>query len=546
MKLFYILIFIVFGSQLFGQTNLSKDSYELSWSKAYKDARESEYRFILGDNNDQILALSPNRKNIIINLFDSNNVLLQTSTLFNKIKTKENSELISFTQINNEFWAFYTILSNKNKTEQLFTQRFDVDEMTLLEDPILLSSIGFKKAVFNSNRFEIIFSRDNSKILICADKTAYSQSMNRIISSDSMNLELICFSGSFDKLWTNELLLPYNRKFFHFYDFILDNEGNFHLLGEKYTKGTVRRDKGKSNYYFNLWSIFDKGMRLVKNEISLNDQFISDLKFELDSDNNLIGLGFYSDNTSYTAKGLYYLKYEKETGRELKDTLINFSNHLLEKNQFRTSNKKENSQLNELYNFSIHHLLIDSNNYLKIIAEQDFKKKYASQKTAYLNNWDPTRLKRSNNGTFSQENLDNSRTNFINNNIIILKLHPNGDVIWSETIGKRQVAHSEENQFTSYVLHQNKDDLYFVYNDNIKNYNPEKEYFLNFSFGKNGIVTMTKLDNFGAQSKTPLYFVKDHKLLIKPSYCHSLPNNKLILISHENKTYKLGQMIIKN
>jgi hypothetical protein len=96
--------------------------------------------------------------------------------------------------------------------------------------------------------------------------------------------------------------------------------------------------------------------------------------------------------------------------------------------------------------------------------------------------------------------------------------------------------------YSSYSMMVNKDKIYLLFNDNIKNFSNEKSTLYEFNAGKYSVGALAEISKDG---ESKIYLLKSNdqnNLLIQPKLCRQMQKKGLTLFGEEGKTYHFGKL----
>ena len=132
--------------------------------------------------------------------------------------------------------------------------------------------------------------------------------------------------------------------------------------------------------------------------------------------------------------------------------------------------------------------------------------------------------------------------------IIAVKIKPDGDIDWVTKIPKRQYTMNDEGFFSSYFMEIYKSKIYFLYNDHPDNLLEEinnTKKFKNFNGSKNSMAVLAVLDYNGNFTREALFKNKDTEVILRPKVCSSISNNEAIIFGQKGRTQRFAKMTFK-
>lgn len=142
-------------------------------------------------------------------------------------------------------------------------------------------------------------------------------------------------------------------------------------------------------------------------------------------------------------------------------------------------------------------------------------------------------------GEFQESFKGGGTGSFINyDDIYVFNINPRGDFEWVKMIPKAQRSATEDAILLGFFLTSHEDELYFVFNDNIKNEGimdaSRIQKYLQASKGSGLMVV--KMNQNGDYSRKLLVGPKtSNKLFMHPKSCYKLSDNEFIVFGLSNK-----------
>ena len=234
----------------------------------------------------------------------------------------------------------------------------------------------------------------------------------------------------------------------------VSEDGNsIYLLAKAYAPDLKKKKEG-GKYYYEFSKITAE--KKITQKIDTDEHFVGALKTYFHN-NELISIGFYSDAADYKYNGICAFKLDPNT-LELKSSNYNpFTSQFL-------FDKYGTAKSKSLKNIDFKKVFFTETNEIIINAEES----YIEQQYYFASSgMSPT-------GTFGgagyYNNNGGSRLHYSYDDIIIVKLNPDGNLLWARNINKKQSTTSDDNSFISYTSILNKDKNYFFINtkDDVK------------------------------------------------------------------------------
>ena len=121
---------------------------------------------------------------------------------------------------------------------------------------------------------------------------------------------------------------------------------------------------------------------------------------------------------------------------------------------------------------------------------------------------------------------------------MVININPEGNIDWAEKIAKYQYSVNDGGFYSSFALIPTEEELIFLYNDNLKNYNPKgkpgKVYPM--TSAKKNITAIATVDSEGKVKKEANVKLKAEKKVLRPKvYQYFAADQKLIVLGKLGK-----------
>lgn len=425
--------------------------------------------------------------------------------------------------LNRKLYLFTSFNNISEHRYHLFVQ--EVDTQSLLPSRSL-TSIAVSKPKNMSVRVTYGFrlSKDDNHLLVYYELPHEKKQPNRY--------HFDIFDRDFQKRWEKEVSLPYPEEQFPIDEYHIDNAGNVYLLGVLYNGGPNSQRRKNLKYHYVLLTWLEQGLREGEYAIDLPGKYFSDLTLREDEEGNLVFAGIYSEKISNNIRGYYFSHFDpyRQQFSDIHHQPLDFDflTADMSKSEKERAKKAESSQdarrVPELENYYLDELILRSDGGAAIIAEQ-----YA----------------------LKVMNLDNPRTIYYIEqmetqhfkNIILINIHPDGTLQWTARIPKWQRAPNYNGILNSYALIVMDDKLYFLYNDNPRNYNPKRKTGNISKYkGNKGAVVLAVLNSNGELTRKPLASTSKSKISLLPQLCRKLSPHEILLVGKSTKGIRPGKL----
>lgn len=382
--------------------------------------------------------------------------------------------------------------------------------------------------------FDLEISKDSSKVLV------YGQLPYKKNEAERFTLNI--FDNTFTPVWNREIILPYSDELLSLVDYQIDNNGNVYILGKLFRDKLRSHRNGKPNYHYIILSYSQDKSQATEYKIDLNDKFITDLTFKIGNDGNLVCAGFYSEKKSYSIKGTCFFGLNAQTKETFNIHLKQFDFDFL--TEYMTESSKERARkaeergdekrAPELYRYSLDELILRSDGGAVLVAEQYYVEKVQNYSRYGYNR-------------YPYGTTTNDYTYYYNyNDIIVVNIRPNGEIEWATHIPKRQQTRDDGGYYSSYAMATVRDKLYFVFNDNIRNFSTKENRrnqnrIYNFD-GRNSVIALAEISKGGELKTWPMSSNRDANIITRPKICRQTGSRTMTIYGERGGKYRFASV----
>ena len=531
-KTLVLLLSFVLSLSLFSQTKTKKAN--ILWGEEYKIPKKITLSGIIGYDNTGIYALKYSASlfggvKYYLDFID-NSMIRKNSEEINleeeNGKEKEYEFLINF---HNKLMLFSSFNNQKDKTNYLFYQTMDKKALKPNLDIKKIAEISSEKGSrYNAGSFSYEISGDSSKLLIYYELPYQS--------GEKEKFGFKVYDPSMNELWTKDITLPYEDKLFGIEDYEIDNKGNVYILGILYKDKVKEKRHGQPNYSYLVLAYRNNGNDVTEYPIVIPGKFITDMQLTInETTGDIVCGGFYSDEGTFSIKGSYFLTVDKNSKNIKKESYNEFGIDFITQNMTEHKAKKVKKKADkgkniEMYQYDLHELVKKDDGGAVLIGEQYYVKVVT---TTY---------------TDSQGHMRTTTTYYyFYNDIIVIDISPEGDILWTKKIPKKQITANDGGYFSSYALAVVNDKLYFIFNDNPKNlYETQAGKTSNFNLRKEALTVLVEMNNEGEFTREALFSDKNARVIVRPKVCQQISDNVIILFAERGTKEKYAKVTIKN
>lgn len=492
-----VALFILCLQNGYSQKTLSND-YSYKVSEPYKvfDAKEKIY-FSRGN---EVMALKFDGKEILIQKFNSDKPAFLKEKLFEKLFPK-NYAVEDIMELDNKYYFFYSSWDGDNDKEQLFSIEIDFDKGEFMGSPKLLFQVDGKIAgtpkasnfgigagggmfFFSAgveNKFDFIQSQDKKNVLIqYRKKPKYKR--------DTKSFDIIgmhAYDGNLNKLYSNELTMPYTERRMNNLDYQLDNNGNLYLLAKVFHDDSNEEKKHKkdveANYHIELFLIKSGTNKIEISKFDTKDKFINKLWLFDTGKEYLICGGFYSNGKGRIddCDGITAFKIKPDgvmydtTYHEIPLEILNqYESQRTKNKNEKKERKKDDAKFADLV---LRDISVNPDGSIVLVGEQ--------YKIVVSSN------------SYGPYGGGGQTTTYFYSDMLVSKINTNGSLGWMKKIPKNQSGLKGQGGM-SYKYFNANNNHYIIFLDNVKNIDLplDKEPKVH-SDGQGGYLTSVKISD---------------------------------------------------
>jgi hypothetical protein len=398
-----------------------------------------------------------NKGKIYIDRINSESLKLEASS---ELTLKVNDKDAHYWRIwvtDAKMYVFATQADKKAKLNNAYYMELDI--MTCKPKGDLQKLMGTKTIRDMHGFYDIAVSPDNSKLMLFANP-----------ADEEMDLETVfikVFDNNMTLLWENQFKSMVAGDLAKFNIKMLDNAGNAFIFGTVFQMKAEWSRHGKPNYNYSLYSFMDNGKIFKESRVVLTDKYLT-LPVMRTSGKNITLHGFYSIENIEDKEGLYSITLDPVTGYTVKSKYHPFTAEMAD------SNDKRTIDLRPMYCFETSdrgNVLVGEEYKIKVTYSVD---QYGGRTPIYL---------------------------YTYKDILVYRLNKDQSLKEVHRIQKNDKA-VDSDWFASFHAYQQGDDIYFVFNDNTKNYSDSANTRTRYSTIVNEtVVSVVKLSNGTVQKE---------------------------------------------
>jgi len=513
---------------------------EIEWGAEYSEPRNSRITKVIDVTPTDYYVLRQRaagafaHPKVYVEHYGEKQNLLRSRRLELKFKGKRRT-FEDVVKIGGKLYFFTSFLNQAHRVNYLFCQTLN-DRLQPQRDIRKVSEVPAPNQA-RPGTFNLLLSKDSSKVLL------YSQLDSKKKEPERFSLRV--FDREMQLQWKKEILLPYNEQQFSVEEYQIDEAGRVFLLCRQYLNGTRDQRAGRPNYQYVLLAYTNEGERKQEYRIAAKGRFISDLTFRVGNDGNLVCAGFYSEQAADGIKGTCFfnidIQQEAVSEVSLEEFDFEFRSQGLSGGRARRAERAEQedniAREAELFQYALDRLILRSDGGAVLVAEQYFV-------TEQFNNFYRNRFWRYDPFFFNDPMLNNTQRDvtFHYNDIIVANIRPNGAIEWATRIPKFQRTLNDGGYYSSYAMAVVRDRLYFVFNDNSRNFESDgSQQLYNFN-PRRSVIALAELRKDGELAMYPLYSNQQAGTITRPKICQQVGQRRMIIYGERGNGYRFGEL----
>lgn len=457
--------------------------------------------------------------------YDGNQKLKKAEKIDLKYKGKQR-EFEDVVKVGGQLYLLTSYNNQSKKKNYLFYQKVS-RRLTVSKTLVKIGEIDTRNKV-REGSFDIVISKDSSRVLLYNQLPYHKNEPERFA--------FYVFDNNFEELWYKDIVLPYPDDQFSVEEYQIDKEGNIYLLGVIFEDKVRTRRKGRPTYKYTVLAYRNRGEDFKEYKLNLTDKFITDLTFRIGNDGNLVCSGFYSEKGTYSIKGTYFFKLNAETEEIYNSNFKAFdfeflTEYMTEGKRDRALKAEKSGNVNrspELYQFSLDELILRSDGGALLVAEQFYVYERSYPYYGTYRYWD---------GTYRYDYFYNY------NDLIVVNIRPTGEIEWTARIPKRQETMNDGGYFSSYAMSIVRDRIYFIYNENARNFDQDHNIKRLYNFnGRYSVIALTELNKDGSIRTYPLFHNQDADIITRPKICKQIGSKKMMVYGERGRQFRFATL----
>jgi hypothetical protein len=421
--------------------------------------------------------------------------------------------------------VFASIYDKKADEKNLFMKAYTTADMKSVSMFTKVARIGVESKR-NQGAFETKVSPDGSKILIYVEDPFEKKEFDRFAVK--------VFSKDLEKLWEDDIEMPYSDQEFLMEEMQVDNDGSVICVGVKYAAKQEARQlkrEGQVTYEYHILVYWKGQEKPVDEPLVVKDKFLQDLTLSLGKDGDVYCVGFYSEKGTWGIRGTFFLRIDRATKTIVHQSFKEFDTdfitaYMTDKEEQKATKKAERKgESLEMYEYEMRDNIKREDGGAVVVAEQYYM-------------WVETIRTTNANGSVSTRTV----YHYVYNDIIVVSIAPSGDIEWNAKVPKRQHSTNDGGYYSSYAMTLKGGKIYLLFNDNGENlFLKDGDKVQQFEVtGKDALVTLATIDEDGITHREALFSPEKRDAKVCPKDCITLEDERMFLYASRKKEYRFG------
>ncbi len=519
MQIKIIFLSLLISNQIFSQ------NHSVYWGVEHSISKGSYIEEAIAEINDELILIK--RQGTMYSFSNTwlerylapGFVLTQSDALitkeaFNQKGKKYKMNYKSIKLMDGKMILLMTNYDKDKNTYSAYGQILDLDG-AFVGDVIKLDEIE-TKSKSNRGEFDFKISDDGTRILMYQE-TPYAK-------HDDEEINFKIFDSNLMLRWENSFKTPYKGRNFGVLAYKLANDGNIYLLVKiSPDKSDVRR--GQLPFYYTMFVINTQNDRISEVDIDLKDKFVQEVTFDLNSNNDIVLVGFYSNDMPNNIHGTFLAVVDSRTGSYKQTSIQAFGIEIL--GQY--LNEKRIRRGQGIQGFNLNHFLLHQDGTATLVAEHS--------EIVRVCTTDP------------RTGITRCDYYFYYNDIIVIRINELGKFEWYRRIPKRQVTVNDRGYYSGYSLSFHKGKIKIIFNDDPRNLaNGYKGDLKIMNNPKRSIPVLGSISPDGSIEFTQLYERKKNDFILRPTFKKEISEGELVLLSIKTSgitgtKFRLGRLV---
>lgn len=497
--------------------------FEVTWGVPQKQERKSPMVDLLGEDGSYVYA-----RRTAFSLFGTADLILERYKLSDLSLDYSKSILLngpggitlsleSIYFMKGNIILFASHYNNEKDIHSLYAEVLD-DHASPKKEWTEMAHITANKKN-NRGSFYTGISLDSSQILLVVNPP-YEKYANETFTLQLIDKELVT-------KWKKEIVPPYKDEFFALDNFIVTGNGDVYMIATVSKDKSVmsRQERRSQPTYYHTVLMYEHETDVLKEyKVTLDPKFISDIKMTVNEKGDIICAGFYSNKSSNSIIGAFYLKIDKLSKEIILQGTKEFPMDFL--TQFMSERKVSKGK--ELYDYLLRYLVLREDGGAVLVAEQYYEvMELVTDPNTHMTTY-----------TYY----------YYYNDIIVISINPSGEIVWAKKIPKYQISRNDGGYYSSFAMAVSGDKMYFMFNDNSKNLKSKDQDVQKYRYMNNpkkSTAVLVTMDSYGNQDRQAMFNNKDLKIILRPKLFMQMNEHHMVLYGEKRSTYKLANVRIQ-
>ncbi|SHM84624.1 hypothetical protein SAMN04488057_10455 [Cyclobacterium lianum] len=447
---------------------------------------------------------------------------------------------VNLLHLNQQLWLFYATDPGKGGKEGLYRLAIDGNSLRPDGDSHFVMETGNKgdKSGFaglgislksTDPQFYFHHVPNQDRLLIVHE--------NGALKKQEKLVNLLVLDLEFNPIWIREETIHANSDELEVVNALLDSNDNAHLLSKSMpanigVKALFKQEK----YFFTLTSVTQNGKEALHKQIDLQENQINAANIQVNQDGALYFGGFYTNANRATkgTGGTYFLKINGKDHSLLSQQIEAFDASFLTRGLSEGKAKRKSKKLAQGKNPEDSYFFLD-----EIIIKNDGTVVFVGE--------DRQETTVSNTSASPNTGVVSTSVNhhYSYGSIVVAEFSPEGERNWAKKIVKNQKSTNDSGFYFSYSVSLINNNLYFIFNDNVKNlgYNGrgKVERFTPKSY-KEHMMTFARLDGEGNVSRSSLSMNRNRNLMTITPVNTQTDEHEMVVYGQHKKKYRLARL----
>lgn len=339
------------------------------------------------------------------------------------------------------------------------------------------------------------------------------------------------FDSTFHISTQGTSIFPYRYKEMQFTESFITPQGDFYVLAEELINDNDFLWRGNAGFRKQLTVFKLKNGELTNFNVEHDQLLLKEIEIIAEGD-DLIFSGLYADDVRSGIRGVFFIRMDS-IGNVKQEEYTRFSTDFIVHGQQLPRNLAPDDMLfrEGLGQYKMKELRrTEDGGFIGIAEHHDEEERFS--------------------GTGAPGTSNRVDTYFYYNNIMVYKMDSTGRLLWNTYVPKNQHSINDGGYYLSYAHYFNDNKLYFVFNDNSKNYDDNNEYIsasdpktAHFNSWRNTIAVVSMNIEDGKYVRKSIGGKKLTDIVVVPRLCiENLEENELFLYGKSGNKHRFGRL----